>query len=402
MPGADRAGADPVVMPPETRRYAGRCIALAGRHSDSDQLPWGIVRNSSKSSRFFRADGISCFDKLWMPTFQGLDVKHAASAGSAPRSNKRIPASQRTPNSITAHFVLTHACMPTRLTQMLRTRLWSSSLPPIAAPLGSLLVFLSGCSCSDDPDPKSTCDDNNECTIDSVVPGSKPRSCGHEPVEPGTSCTIRKGGCGSAPGQCGGGKSLGVCVETTVTAWCDDNLPCTEDLCIEDPAKPGSYECSHEIKNAGAVCPASDACLVAACDDTGVCKETIAPAGQLCAPGVLCAAAPRCDGISPSCPSTALSNTCEDSLDRGAATSVGDATAFLYEPAEGDPIQRGVAPGTIERHRAGVVRGRVTVAGGIVAPGIKVSINQRPEYGYTYTRSDGMFDLAVNGGEEHG
>lgn len=63
-----------------------------------------------------------------------------------------------------------------------------------------------------------------------------------------------------------------------------------------------------------------------------------------------------------------------------------------------DPIQRDVAPGTIEERRISVFRGRVLDRQGDPLEAVHVSIHGHPEYGYTLTRPDGRFDLAVNGG----
>jgi RHS repeat-associated protein len=86
-----------------------------------------------------------------------------------------------------------------------------------------------------------------------------------------------------------------------------------------------------------------------------------------------------------------------DAPKAGAAPSVGEQTAFLYEgPA---PLQSGVAAGAIDEDRAGVVRGVVAnrMGGGI--GGVRVTVLDRPELGRTATRPDGGFDLAVNGGD---
>lgn len=72
------------------------------------------------------------------------------------------------------------------------------------------------------------------------------------------------------------------------------------------------------------------------------------------------------------------------------------ATRFLVEGA--DPIQRDVAPGTIEPARASVVRGRALNRAGEPVPGVHVYVKDRPELGYTLTRADGYYDLVVNGG----
>ena len=77
-------------------------------------------------------------------------------------------------------------------------------------------------------------------------------------------------------------------------------------------------------------------------------------------------------------------------------TDIADSTAFLY--SGNNPIQVGVAPGTIEAKRVGVQRGRVLDKDGTPISGVRVAVLDHPEYGQTLTRLDGMFDLAVNGG----
>jgi YD repeat-containing protein len=83
-------------------------------------------------------------------------------------------------------------------------------------------------------------------------------------------------------------------------------------------------------------------------------------------------------------------------LDVSGFTLLSDATAFLYTGA--NPIQRGIAPGTIEAHRAAVIRGRVQTRDGEPLAGVTVSVHGHPEFGHTLSRRDGLFDLAVNGG----
>jgi RHS repeat-associated protein len=84
-------------------------------------------------------------------------------------------------------------------------------------------------------------------------------------------------------------------------------------------------------------------------------------------------------------------------IDPTVATSIGEATAFLYTGP--NPIQTGVAPGTINLVRAAVVRGKVLTRDGQPLSGATITIHDHPEYGQTLSRADGMFDLAVNGGE---
>ncbi len=69
---------------------------------------------------------------------------------------------------------------------------------------------------------------------------------------------------------------------------------------------------------------------------------------------------------------------------------------FLYTGP--DPVQVGVAPGTIVAQRLAVLRGLVRFGDGAPAPGATVTVVDHPEFGATHTRADGAFDLAVNGG----
>jgi RHS repeat-associated protein len=84
-------------------------------------------------------------------------------------------------------------------------------------------------------------------------------------------------------------------------------------------------------------------------------------------------------------------------LPPGGGASTGDSTSFLYSGS--NPIQTGVAPGTIDPLRAGVIRGRVVNGSNAPLAGARVTIAGHPEYGSTLSRLDGSFDLAVNGGQ---
>ncbi|MBF0147682.1 MAG: hypothetical protein HQL84_15910, partial [Magnetococcales bacterium] len=77
-------------------------------------------------------------------------------------------------------------------------------------------------------------------------------------------------------------------------------------------------------------------------------------------------------------------------------TQMHDAAAFLYSGP--DPIQKGVTPEAMEPRRSVVLRGLVSTREGAPLPGVKVTIKDHPEFGHTLSRSDGMFDMAVNGG----
>lgn len=73
-----------------------------------------------------------------------------------------------------------------------------------------------------------------------------------------------------------------------------------------------------------------------------------------------------------------------------------DQVSFLYAGAT--PIQQGLVPGMLQDFRVAVLRGRVLTRDGAPLPGARVKVAGRPEYGYTISRTDGMFDLVVNGG----
>jgi len=83
-------------------------------------------------------------------------------------------------------------------------------------------------------------------------------------------------------------------------------------------------------------------------------------------------------------------------IDRTVATSLNDATSFLYSGPT--PIQTGVAAGTIEPRRAAVLRGKVVTRDGGPLPSVEITVLNHSEFGQTLSRADGMFDLAVNGG----
>jgi RHS repeat-associated protein len=77
-------------------------------------------------------------------------------------------------------------------------------------------------------------------------------------------------------------------------------------------------------------------------------------------------------------------------------STIGSATSFLYSAP--NPIQTGVAPGTISMVRAAVLRGRVLDKSGAPLVKAQITVLNHPELGQTFSRADGKFDLAVNGG----
>ena len=88
--------------------------------------------------------------------------------------------------------------------------------------------------------------------------------------------------------------------------------------------------------------------------------------------------------------------TVAPTLNATVVTTTFAATEFLYTGT--DPIQTGVAPGTIDPKRAAVLRGRVLDKQNNPLPGVTLTVLNHPEFGQTLSRADGWFDLVVNGG----
>ena len=84
-------------------------------------------------------------------------------------------------------------------------------------------------------------------------------------------------------------------------------------------------------------------------------------------------------------------------VDGSVPTSAFAATEFLYTGP--NAIQTGVAPNAIEPSRVAVVRGRVLDRSGAPLSGVRVTVLNASVLGQTSSRADGMFDLAVNGGQ---
>jgi hypothetical protein len=83
-------------------------------------------------------------------------------------------------------------------------------------------------------------------------------------------------------------------------------------------------------------------------------------------------------------------------VDRSVASDLATTSAFLYSGS--NPLQTGVAAGTIQVQRVAVLRGKVLVRDGQPLSGVAITVLDHPEFGQTLSRADGMFDLAVNGG----
>jgi YD repeat-containing protein len=83
-------------------------------------------------------------------------------------------------------------------------------------------------------------------------------------------------------------------------------------------------------------------------------------------------------------------------IDMTVATTVASATQFLYTGL--NPIQRGVASGTIDPLRTAALVGKVQARDGKPLAGVTITILSHPGFGTTQTALDGSFEMAVNGG----
>ena len=207
----------------------------------------------------------------------------------------------------------------------------------------------------------------NRCLIYSCDPATGPLVC--SPADEGTICS--DGNACNGLETCDG---EGVCLAGTpppAGTSCSDGNPCNgEETCSAGECAPGTPLTAADVDD-------QNACTEDSCDPTrgGIVNEPIV---------------------------TCQSNADAPPLDPTTPTSFDRSTEFLYTGL--NPVQTGVSPGTIDPKRTAVIRGRVFTspssasAHKVAAPGATVTIVNHPEYGSTLTRSDGHFDLAVNGG----
>ncbi|HKY34870.1 MAG TPA: RHS repeat-associated core domain-containing protein [Polyangiaceae bacterium] len=96
----------------------------------------------------------------------------------------------------------------------------------------------------------------------------------------------------------------------------------------------------------------------------------------------------------------ATSKSCElaPQLDRTVPTTVWEAAQFLFSGK--DPIQKETSAKAFSKKRIAILRGKVVDTAGEPLAGVRVAIARHDEWGYTVTRPDGVFDLAVEGGSQ--
>jgi RHS repeat-associated protein len=158
----------------------------------------------------------------------------------------------------------------------------------------------------------------------------------------------------------------------------DDQNPCTADSC--HPVSGVQH-----TPLAGQACTL-DACSSGACDGSGVCRASTAPPPDDGNPCTLT----LCD------PETGVTQVNCEAIDESRVTTLFESLDWLYTGPS--PIQTGVLPGTIQRHRVALVRGEVRDRSGVPLGGVDVRVAGHPEFGSTLTQTNGSFDLVVNGG----
>src|SRR5262249_16667759 len=94
------------------------------------------------------------------------------------------------------------------------------------------------------------------------------------------------------------------------------------------------------------------------------------------------------------------SKKCElaPALDRSVATTVWESAQFLFTGK--DPVQQGTSAKTFSKKRIALLHGKAIDHAGDPLGGVRVSVVSHKEWGYTTTRPDGAFDLAVEGGSQ--
>ena len=216
----------------------------------------------------------------------------------------------------------------------------------------------------------TTCSDSNACT--------SRETCQSGSCTGGTTVTC------SGADQC---NTVGACAPLTG--------------CPAPVAKANGTTCSD-----GNACTSGDACQSGACvsgmpvtcvaqdecHTRGICNGTIGgctsqvaqPDGTPCTGGV-CRSA--------TCQPVSAASAVPTPIDPTVPTDLQQSTAFLYTGPNASQI--GVAPGTIARNRAAILRGKLldTSNNGIL--GASITVVGRPEYGATVTGVDGTFNMAA-------
>jgi RHS repeat-associated protein len=246
----------------------------------------------------------------------------------------------------------------------------------------------------------TSCSDGNACNGAEVCDGSGSCTQG-SPVACGALDSCHAAGtCDPATGAC----SNPVLADGTS---CNDGNACTTgDVCQAGACQSGSTTSVDD----------GNPCTIDACNSaTGTITHTPAPSGTACSDGNICNGDETCDGNGACKPGTppviedgdpCTLDTCDPVTgiehhactpnDTTVTTTPGASTQFLYQGT--NPIQKGVAPGTIDLRRAAAIAGNVRTRDGAPLTGVTIDVLGHPELGTTVTQGNGSFLMAVNGG----
>jgi RHS repeat-associated protein len=203
---------------------------------------------------------------------------------------------------------------------------------------------------------------------------------------------------------CVGGAQIDTCVSEP---QCVSERACGNGL---DDDADGLTDCADTDCATGASCEQCDNEIDDDDDDAVDCADSDCASSPLCQ-GEICTNSidDNDDGLvdcaDPECSTTsACSMIPEDpaltapALPNNRSSSFFDQTQSLFS---GDaPVQFGFSAEVASPDHLSVIRGRVTDTNNQPLAGIRVSIRNAPEFGYTFSRLDGLFDLALNGGFE--
>lgn len=255
----------------------------------------------------------------------------------------------------------------------------------------------------------ATCPSGYYCAVDGYcrkkladgTASSNPSLCEHGYVVNGFCCNSQ---CANVCGRCDLLNSEGQCTAVPVGTApsgtgcngfaCGGGLDCTPSpQCPTTPCLPTHY------------CTASHTCAPKVI--SGSCSSDDQCSSGFCVGGICCSS--RCDGECRTCTAAGSSGTCttitigascSSLLSDPAATasanysttepsSVFENAQFLYSGAA--PTQLNAPTLQLSRERAAILRGRVMTTSGVALANVEVRIRNRPEYGYTRSRADGMW-----------